>query len=36
MRLADRFGHAFREDDVKVNELSDAMQLDFLGKLPSC
>ena len=22
--------HAFREDDVKVNELSDAMQLDFL------
>ena len=25
--------HAFREDDVKVNELSDAMQLDFLEQV---
>lgn len=25
--------HAFREDDVKVNELSDAMQLDFLQQV---
>lgn len=25
--------HAFREDDVKVNELSDAMQLDFLQQI---
>lgn len=25
--------HAFREDDVKVNELSDAMQLDFLEEV---
>ncbi|TKR56021.1 DEAD/DEAH box helicase [Allopusillimonas ginsengisoli] len=25
--------HAFREDDVKVNELSDAMQLDFLHQV---
>ena len=25
--------HAFREDDVRVNELSDAMQLDFLQQV---
>jgi POLQ-like helicase len=25
--------HAFRDDDVKVNELSDAMQLDFLQQV---
>ena len=25
--------HAFREDDVKVNELSDALQLDFLQQV---
>lgn len=25
--------HAFRQDDVKVNELSDAMQLDFLQQV---
>jgi POLQ-like helicase len=25
--------HAFREDDVRVNELSDAMQLDFLEQV---
>ncbi|MFA6971880.1 MAG: DEAD/DEAH box helicase [Gallionella sp.] len=25
--------HAFREDDVKVNELSDAMQIDFLQQV---
>lgn len=25
--------HAFREDDIKVNELSDAMQLDFLQQV---
>lgn len=25
--------HAFKEDDVKVNELSDAMQLDFLEQV---
>lgn len=28
--ISNTLQHAFKEDDVKVNELSDAMQLDFL------